>query len=168
MNLSSLNSFSQNDRILIDANVLIYVYCPLNGRSYEGFISHYTDTLQKIGNAKSSVFVNSLIISEFINRWLRMDFSRTGLNDFKRDYRPSDRYRNTIKLILRELAKFYKQFNVQNLNDNFSIINFQRKYIEFPQSDFNDILIAENAIANSCKILTQDKDFAQYPVEIIK
>lgn len=34
-------SFSQNDRILIDANVLIYVYCPLNGRSYEGFIILY-------------------------------------------------------------------------------------------------------------------------------
>lgn len=168
MNLSSLNTFKDSDKILVDANVLIYVYCPLNSPRYDNFIGHYTDTLQKIHSAKASVYVNSLIISEFINRWLRMDFSKSGLNDFKRDYRTSNRYKGTIKSILRELKKFYTYHNVINLNDEFTQSNFHKMYEDYPESDFNDILIVENAIFNNCKILTQDNDFVKYPVTVIR
>jgi predicted nucleic acid-binding protein len=168
MNLSALNTFKSSDKILVDANVLIYVFCPLNSSHYDNFINHYTDTLQKIANANASVFVNSLIISEFINRWLRMDFQRSGLNNFKQDYRASGRYTKTIKSILRELKKFYTQCNVRTIDDNFSNIDYQNKYAKFLESDFNDIIIAENALSNGCKILTQDRDFTQYGVSIIR
>ena len=166
--MSDLNTIKTIDKIIIDANVLIYVFCPLNHRKYELFISHYTDTLNNIKNANASVFVNSLIISEFINRWLRMDFQKTNFTDFKTEYRSGDRYKKTIKSILRELKKFYLNWNVQKLNDNFPNIDIISKYENFPESDFNDIIIAENAITNNCKILTQDNDFSQYGVVVIK
>lgn len=171
MNLSSLNTFNDSDKIIIDANVLIYVYCPLNSSSYDDFISHYTEILEKISKAKASVFVNSLIISEFINRWLRMDFKKSPFAsaDFKKDYRASERYRNTMRVILSELKKFYRQHKVTNIDDNFSNINFLSHYDKEIQNDFNDIIIAENAISNKCKILTQDGDFSKYSnVEVIK
>lgn len=168
MDLSDLNKFNSTDKVLVDANVLMYVYCPLNSRGYETFISHYTDTLQKIADAKASVFVNSLIVSEFINRWLRLDFGKSGLANFKKDYRSSDRYKKTIKAILRELNKFYQQCSVQHLDDGFSSVNVQSSYIQFPESDFNDIIIAENAKLNGCQVLTQDGDFAQYGVNVIR
>lgn len=169
MNLSGLNTFTSADKILIDTNILIYVYCPLNSKNCESFASHYSDTLQKIADAKASVFVNSLVISEFINRWLRLDYEKSGLGGtFKKDYRLSDRYKTTMKTILKELSKFYKHCSVRQLDDSFSIVDFQNKYKSFPESDFNDIIIAENAKINDCKILTQDGDFAQYGVKVIK
>lgn len=144
MNLSGLNTFTSADKILIDTNILIYVYCPLNSKNCESF-------------------------ARFINRWLRLDYEKSGLGGtFKKDYRLSDRYKTTMKTILKELSKFYKHCSVRQLGDSFSIVDFQDKYKSFPESDFNDIIIAENAKINDCKILTQDGDFAQYGVKVIK
>lgn len=167
MNVSGLHTFQVEDRIVIDANVLIYVYCPLSGKDSEIYISHYSNLLQKLSDAKSSVFVNSLIVSEFINRWLRLDHKKSGLSDFKKDYRSSDRYKITMKTIMQQLKKFYKQCNVKNLDDGFSSIDIQNSYTHFPSSDFNDIVIAENVKNNRCKLLTRDHDFSQYGIELI-
>ena len=79
MDLSNLHKFSSSDKIIIDANVLIYVYCPLNGSSSEQFASHYSSLIQKIVEAKASVYVNSLVVSEFINYWLRLDYKKVDL-----------------------------------------------------------------------------------------
>ena len=171
MNLSSLSSFNTSDKIIIDANVLIYVYCPLNSAQYDDYISHYSEILEKISKAKASVYVNSLIISEFINRWLRMDFKKSAFSneDFKRDYRASERYRNTMRVILSELKKFYRQHKVNNIDDNFSNIDFLSYYEKDIQNDLNDIIIAENSISNGCKLLTQDGDFSKYGnIKVIK
>ncbi|HRF55769.1 MAG TPA: type II toxin-antitoxin system VapC family toxin [Campylobacterales bacterium] len=168
MDLSNLHRFSSSDKIIIDANVLIYVYCPLNGSSSEQFTSHYSSLIQKIVDAKASVYVNSLVVSEFINYWLRLDYKKSGLVDFKKDYRSSERYKMTMKTILNQLGKFYKHCSAKQLNDGFATVDLQDKYKSFAESDFNDIVIAENAKINKCKVLTEDRDFEQYGVEIVK
>lgn len=170
MNLSGIHKFNSDDKVIVDTNVLMYVYCPLNSKGYESLSSHYSDTLQKLADAKASIFVNSLIVSEFINRWLRLDCRKKGvdLQDFKRVYRSSNDYTNTMRMILKQLKNFYLQCNAQNLDDNFSVFNIQSSYTQFPKSDFNDIIIAENAKINGCKVLTQDGDFAQYGVNVIR
>jgi predicted nucleic acid-binding protein len=166
--MSGLNQFSKEDKILIDTNVLLYVYCPLTSQRYDRYIAHYTDTIQNIVDAKSTVYVNSLIISEFVNRWLRIDFQKSGFSNFKQDYRSSERCKNVLKTILRELKKFYQQCNVKSISDKFNLIDFQSEYMKYPESDFNDLIIAQNAIQYDCKILTQDNDFSQYSVDVLK
>ena len=73
-----------------------------------------------------------------------------------------------MKTILNQLGKFYKHCSAKQLDDGFATVDLQDKYKSFAESDFNDIVIAENAKINKCKVLTEDRDFEQYGVEIVK
>lgn len=159
--------FSSNDRIIVDTNVLIYVYCPINSEAKEGIVSHYSMMLNKIQTSGASVFINSLIVSEFFNVWAKLDFKRSGLKDYKNEYRASDRFKTLQKRIFKELDKFFKSFNVTKIDDNFSGMNLTTMYQAFPASDFNDLVIVNNAIFYKCKILTEDGDFDKYNIPVI-
>lgn len=159
--------FSCKDRIIVDTNILIYVYCPINSEAKEEIVSHYSMMLDKIRKSGASVFINSLIVSEFFNVWVRLDFKRSGLTNYKNEYRSSDRFKTLQKRIFKELDKFLKNFNVTKIDDNFSTMNLITMYQTFPESDFNDLVIVHNALFYNCKILTEDGDFYKYGIPVI-
>lgn len=161
------NDFSSKDRIIVDTNVLIYVYCPINSEAKEGIVSHYSMMLDKIQTSGATVFINSLIVSEFFNVWAKLDFKRSEFNNYKNEYRASDRFKTLQKRIFKELDKFLKNFNVTKIDDDFSKINLTAMYKAFPESDFNDLVIVNNALVHNCKILTEDGDFDQYNIPVI-
>lgn len=167
MNLSFTKIITSSDKILIDTNVLIFIYCPLNNEENDELVSYYSDILEKIYKSKAKVYTNSLIISEFINTWLRIDCKKQGFENFKRDYRCSTRYKTVIKQILKQLNKFYTRFNVYQLDDSFNKFDYKEIYLKFPEIDFNDLIIAKNALQNDCKVLTNDNDFGKFGIERI-
>ena len=66
---------------------------------------HYSSFLQSITTSRSTIFISSMILSEFSNRNLRMDFvlwkDDTGKHnaDFKKDYVGTVRYKETVQEI---------------------------------------------------------------------
>ena len=91
------------DKYFFDANIWLYFYCPI-GNYNRNTIRKYAAFLKKAVNSKTSIYISSLVISEIVNRWLRLYFRRVkhrdiSIKNYKRNYRVSPYYQSTVKNI---------------------------------------------------------------------
>ena len=166
-NLIDINSYTpkSSDVFFFDNNIWMYLFCPL-GNYNQNRQRIYSSFLQSIQTSRGTIFTTSLILSEFSNRYLRMDFEQWKRDsgnitaDFKRDYVGSTQYLKAaqevgiqIKTIMRICEKSPDNFNAINLNQ---VLNHLKSI------DFNDSYYIELAELSGWKIVTDDGDFTNY------
>jgi predicted nucleic acid-binding protein len=166
IDMSNMYNVNQDDKVFIDTNILIFLFSPDFVSSKEYQIDKYSNIYGKLIENNCELFINSHVVSEFINKCLRIDFEKNfqdeeKTKDFKKDYRESQRYRDTLSLVLKQLEKFI-EINVSQLDDDFKSFNIFEQYEENEKSDFNDLIIAKNVIDNKLKLLSDDGDFNNY------
>lgn len=154
----------KTDIITLDSNILIKLLYPA---MCESDISPYEALYSRILSIKPKLLISSIQISEFINRCIRFQFElyRKANKDidieFKRHYRGTEDYRNSMNAILDIIATDIVP-NFEFINDNFqnmdSNIIFQYGF----SYDFNDSILLEIARQNNAILITDDKDFANY------
>ncbi len=149
------------DKVFIDTNILIFLFSPsfVNSREYQ--VEKYSSIYNKLLANQSELYVNELVISEFINRCMRIDFERnfniSDKKDYKKDYRPSEEYDTTLKIVLKQVKKILKSVN--QINDDFTNFDIVKSVDTYLKSDFNDLIIAETVTKNNLKLLSDDGDF---------
>ncbi len=143
----------------------MYLFCPLG--SYEkSRQSKYSSFLKDVQSARGTIFTSSLILSEFINRYLRLDFNQWKNKnslpgaDFKRDYMKSCRYSEAITEIQPSIRSILRL--CEKTPDNFQAINIDQILIHLSSIDFNDGYYIELASSQNWKIVTDDRDFSDY------
>jgi len=166
IDVSSLYKISETDKVFIDANILIYLFSPDFVSSKERHIEQYSKILEILLQKNAQLYISSIVISEFINRVLRIDYEKNKdtYPDYKRDYRKSEEYKETLKLVLKELKKILK-ISCQ-INDEFSefdILNWHQKDNN-QDLDFNDLHIAFIVKKNDFKLLSNDMDFENFGI----
>ncbi len=155
----------ENDKFFFDANIWMYLYCPI-GNYKKDVINKYSSFLKKAYNAKSSIFISSLVLSEFFNAWIGLDFNILKGSDpskytnFKRkDFRSTKSYKNsatTIKTVVtKDIMKITKR-----TDDKFENIILDKLFNEIEASDFNDNYYLAMADLEKFKMVTNDYDFA--------
>lgn len=169
MNLSNLYKFKSSDKILIDANILLFLFCPISTSLSK--IDTYTDIFVALKANDSKLYICSSVISEFINRWLRMDFDKNiqdtqKTKNFKKDYRGTAQYKIVLNQILKQIEKLYKNYNITQINDDFENFDIQTSYLN-KENDFNDLLICHISNKYDLQILTDDKDFQSLDVKVV-
>ncbi|MEI8046734.1 MAG: PIN domain-containing protein [Bacteroidota bacterium] len=153
------------DIFFFDNNIWMYLFCPL-GEYNKSRQKHYSALLKSVDTAKSTIFTSSLILSEFANRYLRMDFAlwlkSSGFPDakFKDDYVGTKRYLDTVAEVKDSLRKIIALCEKQT--DNFNSITIDNILNHFGDVDFNDGYYIELATINKWKIVTDDQDFIKY------
>lgn len=166
IDFSSTYKINESDKVFIDTNILIFLFSPDFVSSHDYQVDKYSTIYAMLLEKNCELYVNSHVISEFINKCLRIDFDRNIQNNartklFKDDYRNTQRYRETLSIILKELKKFL-DLNVFQLDDSFSKFNIFNEYNSNIESDFNDLIIARNVIDNKLYLLSDDVDFSAY------
>src|SRR5690606_34761018 len=69
----------------------------------------YSTFLKNVRSSRSSIFMSSLVLSEFSNAFLKLDFNLWAKSEYrkdvkyKRDFVGSDRYRKTVNLLISTL-----------------------------------------------------------------
>jgi hypothetical protein len=107
--------------------------------------------------------VNALLLSEFANSWLRLDYKLWTMEKdnvakkFKEHYCKDVRYKTTVSLIKDRIDAILKFSN--RIGDDFSSIDLKGVMNNFGLCDFNDAYFREQAIRKKWKIITDDKDF---------
>lgn len=162
----------ESDKFFFDANIWMYLYCPI-GNYQKDVINKYSSFLKKAYNAKSSIFISSLVLSEFFNTWIGLDFNilkgsdPSKYADFKRkDFRSTESYKNsatTIKTVVtKDIMKIAKR-----TDDKFENILLDELFNEIEASDFNDNYYLTMANCENFKIVTNDYDFASSKEESV-
>ena len=154
---------AKDNKVFIDTNILIFLFSPnfISSKDYQ--VDKYSKILELLITNNNELYINSLVISEFLNRCLRIDFEKNFQNgnrtkDFKRDYRNSDSYIQTLRIIKKEIKKFLK-LNVKQIHDSFDEIDILKELEHLDKLDFNDLMIVKSIEHYGLKLLSDDGDF---------
>lgn len=160
---------------IFDTNVWIYLFAPIAGaKKYKQKV--YSQLLKDIGLRKATIWISSIIVSEYVNAVLRLAFKQwmrsNGLYqaDFKHDFRPTADYKAAladVKLQVKAILDVcacrpddFNQIDVSGIIDSMNTTSY----------DFGDAMIAD--ICNRNKeflLVTDDSDLtlAKVPFTII-
>lgn len=151
------------DVYLIDTNILIKILYPV---AFDGDIQDYERFYADTRKQCARLLITSIQLSEFINRCIRFQFhlykeAHSGVEDFKRDYRETDDYMDSMKSIL-EIVQSDIVPHFQFVSDEFEKISKDSIFRYGFSYDFNDALLTEIAKYYSAIIVTDDGDFCNY------
>lgn len=156
---------TEHDTIILDTNILIDLFYPLN---FENDNNHIDKLYSNLMSAKSKLIISSVQVSEFINRCIRIQYNlyRKSINkgelfDFKKDYRCTDDYRDQMNGIL-DIIKTDIIPSFQFIDDGFSDMKHDNIFLYGFSYDFNDALIVQIAKQQNAIIVTNDRDYANY------
>ena len=147
---------------MFDTNVWLYIFGPVAGAgTYRQRM--YSRLLSDIMSRKAGLFITSLVVSEYINRVLRIGFDNwketTGnpRADFKRDYRNTEDYSEVLsdaKLQIREILNLCNRYP-----DNFNAIDIESVLNMMGQSaDYNDAYLVHCCKNRNIKLVSSDRD----------
>lgn len=168
IDMSSVYKISENEEVFIDTNILIYLFSPDFVSSRTEHIEEYSNILDILLQKNAKLHISSIVLSEFINRILRIDHEKNKEQypDFKKDYRKSLEYKETLKLILKQVKKILKVS--QKIDDNFvsfDVLDWYKKDSK-QNLDFNDLHIVSVIEKNSLKLLSNDVDFENFGINL--
>ena len=163
------------DIFFFDNNIWMFLFAPIIS-SHEKKQRVYANFYQKIIQNKATIIITPLILSEFANSYINIQFGiwksknaehYSDVKDIaelrKKIYYKTTEFKavaNTIKGDIQSILKYSEQ-----VSDNFNAINFSNVLNYFGESDFNDSYYIELARFHHClpvpnlwKIVTDDAD----------
>jgi predicted nucleic acid-binding protein len=161
--------FTETDKLFFDANVWLDIYGP-QGAPNNFRTRIYSTALAKAIQAQCCIFTDVLVISEFINRFARIEhqilYTGRAPQDFK-SFRNSPGFQpiaSAITAAVRNILKF-----AARLESGFSTIDINAVLTEFDvrPSDFNDQIIVGLCLTNQLQLVTHDSDFKGRGVDIL-
>lgn len=164
-----------DDEFFFDTNVWIFLFAPIANYK-RAKQKAYANLLKDIQTVRATININSMVISEYINTCLRLNFKDWEYStkfipqypytraDFKRDYRGTEHCKNALETI-----KFYVEdilsFTVKR-PDDFNAIDIS-SLVENTASDFNDSYHVEFCKLHKFKLVSDDKDIVDTKTDIV-
>jgi len=153
-----------SDNFFFDTNVWMYIFCPIgNYKPHKQKI--YSAFFNQLIRDKRTIFINSLILSEFANAYLKLDFNlwkdeplnKSKQLNYKKDFIKTQQFKQTVVEVRKSINSILRV--TQKCNDDFSSIKLENVLGSFGNIDFNDSYYIETAQKNKWKIVTDDSDF---------
>lgn len=166
---------SPSDKFLFDTNIWIYLYAPIAGAN-AALQAKYARLLKEIISRNATIFITSTIVSEYINRSLRIAFgnwkkaNNLASADFKRDYRCTGEYKSDLNAVKIEIKEILANKCVSQKPDNFHNINIDDLFGRMDDGcDYNDAYIIKTCEQDNTILVSNDKDFQNLssPVKLI-
>ena len=152
------SSFSQKDRLFLDANIWLFVYGPLAYNPNKSRI--YSNALRDIRRVGCQIFLDVVVLSEFINAFARLEYNQASPRPatFKA-FRQTAAFKGIAKNIASTARRILKQ--CKRCDSNFVKADISAILTEYETGnlDFNDLIIAEICKQKALTLLTDDADF---------
>jgi len=162
---NDLSSISGRE-IFFDTNVLLFLFSnvppslPYQKREYSALF-------KRLLAKKNPLFVDIIVVSEFINAWFGDEYKKAVVNGFsgnRKAFRDSADGRQILKEIYHETKAVLDQFQLTSQSWNKPDIVDQ---LTIDNCDFNDKFIIKICQNKKLVLLTDDKDFASAPIDIL-
>lgn len=160
--------FAPSDELFLDANIWLFVYAPQ--RPGNSQVDIYSKALADILKAKSKIYIDVLILSEFINRYARIQYNllpdEVKPRSFK-EYRRTQEFIPVAKDIVMSVRKILQ--HCVRVESGFDKVVVQTLLDEFAEGniDFNDQMIARLCNNKGWKLITDDGDFKGGEISLI-
>lgn len=160
------HNFASTDNLFLDANIWLYLF-GLH-KPTEPAVQIYSNVFNRILNAQSKIYIDVLVVSEFINTYARRKWRLISphLYPFKVFRNSSD-----FKFVAQDIAAEVKQImkhcsRVESCFTTLDIGNLLTNY-DTGNFDFNDQVITEICKSNGFTLITNDSDFKTQEIPIL-
>lgn len=162
-----------NEEFFFDTNVWMFIFAPLAGAK-QNKQRAYSKLLSEALSRGATIWINSQVVAEYINRCLRMEFEvwrrkpENMIANYKRDFRSTDDYKSTLQdtksqvlAILQKSTRYPDDFHSVNID---SIISSMGNVL-----DYGDAVIVDLCKRKKFKLVTDDGDMAKtdFPFDVI-
>ena len=159
-------NFTLEDKLFLDANIWLYLYGPPKPRSY--WRPLYSRVFNRILRAKSPIYIDVLVVSEFINAYARLKWRADAphLAYFK-DFRNSPAFKPVAENIAAHVKQIMK--HCERIESGFTLLPMNDLLDDYisGNSDFNDQVITEICKSNGFTLITNDGDFKTQEIPIL-
>jgi predicted nucleic acid-binding protein len=159
-----------NEEYFFDTNVWLFIFAPLAGAKKDKQ-RIYSGLLKDIISRGDTIWINSQVVAEYINRCLRMEFDQwkireqKPLADYKRDFRPTTDYlaalksaKSLISVILQSCTRHPDDFHTIDINAILSSMG--------SSCDYGDAIMIELCQRKKFKLVTDDSDMTKNKLPI--
>lgn len=154
----------KNKTVFFDANILIYIFWSPSPESKQTF--EYASILSTLIKNEIQIAVSETVISEIINRALRLEFDKIKEDgDSFKNYRDSENGRNTQKGLYDSIHKYILN-RFQIISESITKTEIE-SFLTVSKLDFNDKLIEQVCRKNNLVLLTHDSDFSSSDIDIL-
>ncbi len=160
--------FSPSNRLFFDANIWLFLFTSQEPGDWR--VRTYSDAFQALLTARSQIAVDVLVLSEFANRYIRIEYGifigSGGALGFK-DYRRTASYRATAETAADALRRIMRICDL--VETGLSVLDTDGLLNRFATgcSDFNDEMIASLCRAQGLTLVTHDSDFKGCDIPIL-
>ena len=162
--------FSHTDRLLLDANIWLYIFGP-PGNPKDRRTGVYSQALSDALRAGSQLHIDGLILSEFINRYARLEHNVRlpggGVPaDFK-TFRNSPAFIPIAQSIAQDVRRILK--TCIRIESGFAGVDIDQLLADFErgQVDFNDQALSALCQNSGYVLITHDADFSEQEITVL-
>jgi len=161
-------NFSKSDNFLLDTNVLLSVYGP--NANQERYTQAYSDALMKMRLCKCMVYIDALVLSEFVNRFAHWAYDQLPPErkpeKFKY-YRISEDFKKVAQEIADDTRRIVDYTTCIDSEFGSIDINDLLNEYELGNSDFNDQVISRLCKRKGYTLVTHDVDFRSNGINLL-
>jgi len=159
-------NFKSEDELFLDANIWMFVYGPQ--KPGDTRVAAYSHALARILAAQSRIYIDVLIVSEFINAYARLKWNVMGKPhaDFKR-FRKSAEFKPVAQDVAADVKRVMK--HCSRIESSFEALDIDGLINQFGagDSDFNDQVITELCKRKGLTLVTDDGDFDGQGIPVV-
>ena len=157
--------FTSEDKLFLDTNIWLFIYGPQDPTSTKMYT--YSSAFHHILKAQSRIYIDALVISEFINAYARQQWQLVAPDTKFKEFRNSPHF----KPVAQEIADNTKRVlnHCSRIGSRFETLDVDGLMNEYAEggADFNDQVIRELCNSRDLKLVTDDGDFGGQGVSII-
>lgn len=158
-------AFTSEDELFLDTNIWLFIYGPQDPTSTKMYT--YSSAFHHILKAQSRIYIDVLVISEFINVYARQQQQLIAPDTQFKEFRNSQDF----KPIAQEIADNVKRVlsHCSRIESRFETLDGDGLMNEYAEggTDFNDQVIRELCNSRGLKLVTDDGDFSGQGISII-
>lgn len=161
------HTYNSEEILFLDANIWLFIYSP---RFINNKKQHlYSREFDRILKAKSMIYIDVLVMSEFINRYCRLEFDwakqHYSFSSFK-EFRKSPAFTPVAKDVSNSIKRILNHSNI--IESGFNKIGTEAliEKLESGTCEFNDLILAEICKTNGFLFITHDADFINFDINI--
>ncbi|MBX9587488.1 MAG: type II toxin-antitoxin system VapC family toxin [Gammaproteobacteria bacterium] len=156
--------FKSSDQLLLDTNIWLFLYGPSSPNSR---MAVYSQAFKNILEAKCQIFIDALIVSEFINRYARIKQGLVAPGKNFKEFRKSKEFKNIAILVAEDISRVLAHCcQIESGFEAIDMDNLLQVYRE-GNSDFNDQIVTALCDNKNLILLTDDSDFKGQAIPIL-
>ena len=158
--------FASEDQLFLDTNIWVYMYGVREPR--DRWVKIYSTVFERILKAESQIYIDVLVVSEFINVYVRQMGKLVAPHiKSSKVFRDSSDFKPVAQDIAGAAKKVMSHCSwIEGGFTKLAIDNLLDDYVA-GNSDFNDQVITELCKSNGLTLITNDRDFRSQEIPIL-